>query len=104
MIKNKEIKKICKNCRLFDEKNKECSIIVLYEGKKTRIPVDAEDSCFFEENYFEPNNSEETFSKEIKEVKFWVENEKGEKTNKNGIVKIEYPDGFFGKGIKEVLG
>ena len=44
-----------------------------------------------------------TIADEIKEVKFWVENEKGEKIDGNGIVKIEYPKGFFAPIIDKVL-
>jgi len=39
----------------------------------------------------------ENFTDDIKEVKFWVENEQGEKTAGDGIVKMEYPEGFFGE-------
>lgn len=94
------IKKICGNCKLFDESKNQCSVVILHEGQRIKIPVSAEDSCFFEEGYFDPTTKAiESFSEEIKQVKFWVENEKGEKTNQNGTVKIEYPEGFFGDNI-----
>lgn len=96
--KNKNIEKICGNCRLFNEAAGECSIVVLHEGERLKIPVDPEDSCFFEGEYFDPSTKAiENFSEDIKEVKFWVENEQGEKTNGDGVVKMEYPEGFFGK-------
>ncbi len=97
MNKNQSIKKICGNCKLFDAGKSQCSIVVLHEGERVRIPVEANDACFFEEEYFDPTTKAlENFVEDLKEVKFWVENEKGEKTNENGVVKIEYPEGFFG--------
>lgn len=95
MFKNKK-EKICKNCKLFDANNSVCSIIILHESEKIKIPVDPKDSCFFEEDYFDPiTNKKSNLIEDVKEVKLWVENEKGEKTNGNGSVKIEYPIGFF---------
>ena len=94
------IKKICGNCKLFDESKNQCCVVVLHEGQRIKIPVSAEDDCFFEKDYFDPTTKAmEKFSEEIKQVKFWVENENGEKTNQNGVVKIEYPEGFFGDDI-----
>ena len=96
------IKQICKNCKLFDERNGECSVIILHEGEKMRIPVDPEDNCFFEQQYFDPTTKAvEEFADEIKQVKIWVENEKGEKVAGDGVVKMEYPEGFFGTPIEE---
>ena len=95
--KTKEIERICKNCKLFDPANRRCAVVVLHEGQRVRVPVDAEDPCFFEGVYFDPSTKAmEDFAGDIKEVKFWVENERGEKTDKNGAVKIEYPEDFFG--------
>lgn len=97
-MKTKKIEKICGNCRLFDENKNECSIVILFEGERKKLPVSAEDFCFFEEEFFDPiSNQADKFSTEVKEVKFWVENDKGEKTNGSGTVKMEYPEGFFGK-------
>ena len=98
--KKKEPEHICKNCRLFSPKESQCSIIILLEGEKYNIPVDAKDKCFFEADPdsrkyggFKPLD----FTDEIQEVKLWVENDKGEKVKGDGVVKIEYPKGFFGK-------
>jgi hypothetical protein len=33
---------------------------------------------------------------DVKQVRWWTEDEKGQKTDGNGVVKIEYPEGFFG--------
>lgn len=100
--KNKKIERICKNCRLFNENREVCSVIVLYEGDKINIPMDPNDTCMYESSYFDPTTKAmESFSEDIKEVKIWVENDKGEKVNGDGIVKIEYPDGFFGNENQE---
>lgn len=89
--KKKPIERICKNCRLFDPSDNCCSVIVLYEGSKIRLPVEPEDSCFFEQEYFDPITGEMDDLNAIKEIKFWVEDKDGNKTDKDGIVKIEYP-------------
>jgi len=87
--KNKNKNPICKNCRLFDPANSECSVLILYEGEKQKIPVEPDDVCFFLQK--------EDLTPLIQEVKWWVEDPKtGEKVDKDGIVKIEYPEGFFG--------
>ena len=88
MVKNLE--KICKNCQLFNSTERRCSVVILHEGEKINIPVDAEDACFFEEPYFNPiTRTNETFN-DIKEIKMWVEDEHGNKSDK-GTVKIQYP-------------
>ena len=97
--KKKEPEHVCNNCRLFSPKERQCSVIILLEGEKYKIPVDPGDKCFFEADPesrklggFQPLD----FVDEIQEVKMWVENDKGQKA-KEGTVKIEYPKGFFGK-------
>lgn len=92
----KKIEKICANCRLFNEKTNECSIVIIHEGEKIHLPVDPKDSCFFEETYFDPITKEKTnLISDVQQIKIWVENEDGEKTDKNGKVKIEYPVDLF---------
>jgi hypothetical protein len=121
-MKKKKIEHICGNCRLFDSANKRCKILVMLPAvnargetfvEKINLPVDAEDPCFFEQEVTATDtqvfadgtrSTTETFvpADEIKEVKMWVEDPlTGEKTNKNGIVKIQYPDGFFGRTYGE---
>jgi hypothetical protein len=100
----KSIDKICGNCKLFNSEKGECCVVILHEGERIKLPMSASDNCFFEEEYFDPTTKAlESFSQEIKQVKFWVENEKGEKTNKDGVVKIEYPEGFFGENIQKII-
>ena len=36
----------------------------------------------------------------IQQVRWWVEDENGNHVDGNGIVKMEYPIGFFGEGKK----
>ena len=90
---------ICKNCRLFDSHQKRCAVIVIYDGEKYNLPVEANDPCFYENEFLALNedNQIESFKPEVQQVKFWVEDPvTGAKTDKPGKVKIEYPEGFFG--------
>lgn len=101
----KNIKRICKNCRLFDPAKSECSVVVLFEGQRTKLPVLAEEACFFEEMYFDPTTKAmEDFAEDIQQVRFWVEDAEGQKTDGNGTVKMEYPEGFFGSKIDDIIG
>jgi hypothetical protein len=108
-MSNKQIERICKNCKIYNAKTEECSVVVLYEGKRLKVPMSPEDKCLYETEYFDPTTkSIKDFAEDIQEVKFWLENEKGQKvgkkkwwqiwkSNENTVVKIEYPQGFFGK-------
>ncbi len=88
----KELERKCKNCKLYDMQNKYCTVVVLHEGQRINPPTDPEDYCIFEAAGVAEN---------IQEVKWWVENPvTGEKAT-DGIVKIEYPLGFFGKEEEE---
>ena len=86
----KKIEKICKNCKLFNAPERRCSVVILHEGQKINIPVDAQDPCFFEEPYFDPMTKTEENFNEIKEIRMWVEDQNGNKSD-HGVVKIEYP-------------
>ena len=93
--RKKEIEKICGNCKLFNPEKSQCSVVILYEGQRVKLPVIESDACFFEETYFDATTkSQEDFVDDIKEVKFWVENENGEKSKK-GTVKMEFPEGYM---------
>jgi hypothetical protein len=96
-----KIEPVCKNCRLYNPSEGLCQVVVLWEGRRSHIPVDPGDHCFFENEFVAVGHSgeRETFvpSEEIKQVRFWVEDPKtGEKTSGDGVVKMEYPEGFFG--------
>jgi hypothetical protein len=76
----------CGDCYLFNRENETCKISILIDGQKYNMPVSANDDCHMLE-----------LEIPIEQVKFWVEDPKsGEKTNENGVVKIEYPENFFG--------
>jgi hypothetical protein len=96
-MRKKYIEPICSNCRLFDPHNSICKVVILHEGQKINLPVEANDPCFFEQTYFDPSSQREENFNEIKQVRFWVEGKDGKKTDKNGVVKCEYPPGFFGE-------
>ena len=104
MDKEKEIKRICKNCKLFDPQESRCSVVILHDGERYHLPVEPQDKCFFEKEFVAINDEGdiESFKTDIQEVQFWVEDpETGKKTNKDGLVKIKYPEGFFGKEKQE---
>jgi hypothetical protein len=97
--KKKQVERICRNCKLFDASKSECAIVVLHEGQRHRLPVLAHEPCFFEGAYFDPTTKAvEDFAGDIKEVKFWVEDKHGQKTDGDGTVKMEYPEGFLADG------
>jgi hypothetical protein len=77
--------KICGNCQLFNAEKETCQVAILIEGKQYHMPVNTKDNCHMEE-----------LGIEINQVRWWVEDENGNQTNGNGIVKIEYPENFFG--------
>jgi len=81
----KEVKKICGNCLLYDAEKKHCKVAVLIEGKTFHMPVSVEDKCHMEE-----------LDIPIQQVRWWVEDEKGQHVEGKGTVKIEYPENFFG--------
>lgn len=102
--KKKNIERICRNCKLYDSGRGECAVIVLHEGQRLHLPVLPNDSCFFEGQYFDPTTEAvDDFAGDLKEVKFWVENDKGQKTGGNGVVKMEYPEGFLGEGADDMF-
>lgn len=100
----KKIARICGNCKLLNQGT--CSVVVLHEGQRIKLPVDAGDACFFEGQYFDPTTKAmEDFAGDIQQVRFWVEGEDGKPTNQDGTVKIEYPEGFFGeRDLSDLLG
>lgn len=80
------MEKKCGNCLLFRKDSKECGVAVLIEGEVLHMPVSEGDNCHMDE-----------LGIEVNQVRWWVEDkETGEQTDKDGVVKIEYPTGFFG--------
>lgn len=86
MENKRKTEKICNNCLLYNREKGVCKVAILHEGKEIHMPVFPNDSCHMEE-----------LGIEIKQVRWWVENDKGEPVDGNGTVKIEYPIDFFGK-------
>jgi hypothetical protein len=77
----------CGNCLLFDKTNETCNVAILIEGERYHMPVNPEDKCHMDE-----------MGIPVSQVRWWVEDPStGEKTDKNGVVKIEYQDDFFGR-------
>jgi hypothetical protein len=85
MEKQNKIEKICNNCLLYDRDKGQCKVGVLVDGQEYHMPVFPSDKCHFEE-----------LGIEIKQVRWWVEDNNGKPTDGNGQVKVEYPNDFFG--------
>ena len=88
----KKLQRVCKNCRLYNPAKNNCSVVIMHEGEKLHIPVDPDDPCFFEQQYFDPTTQAIENFNEIKEIRAWVEDPTGQKTDGDGVVKIEIPD------------
>ena len=86
MAKKKKVEPICKNCLLFDGNRNQCKVAVLVEGNEYHLPVLPNDRCHMDE-----------LGIPVQQVRWWVEDEDGNPTKTDGTVKIEYPEGFFGK-------
>jgi hypothetical protein len=86
MAKKKKIEPICKNCLLFDGNRKQCKVAILVEGKEYHLPVFPNDRCHMDE-----------LGIPVEQVRWWVDDKDGKPTSGDGKVKIEYPEGFFGK-------
>lgn len=86
----KKVKKVepkCKNCLLFNRAKGECKVAILVNGKEYHMPVSAEDRCHMDE-----------LGIPVEQVRWFVVDPKtGKRTSGNGVVQIEYPEGFFGK-------
>jgi len=77
----------CGNCMLFRKDDETCGVAILVGGQKYNMPVDPTDNCHMD-----------SLGIPVDQVRWWVEDPAtGEKTEKNGVVKIEYPDNFFGR-------
>ena len=82
----KEIEPKCKNCLLYNHEKGICKVAILIDGEQIHLPVSPEDNCHMDE-----------LGIPVQQVRWWVENpQTGKATDKNGVVKIEYPEDFFG--------
>lgn len=96
----KKIDPRCANCKLYDWDHRFCKVVILYEGSRVNVPMDPGDLCLYEEKFIEilPDGKVKEFTPKPEQVRMWVENPvTGKKTKKDGIVKIEYPEGFYGR-------
>jgi hypothetical protein len=82
----KKVEPICGNCLLYDHPRSQCKVAILVAGKEYHMPVFPQDHCHMDE-----------LGIPVQQIRWWVEDDKGKPTEGNGTVKIEYPDGFFGK-------
>lgn len=81
-----EIEPKCKNCLLFDRRKSICKVAILADGKQYHMPVFPEDNCHMDE-----------LGIPVEQVRWFVEDPvTGEPTDGPGVVKIEYPEDFFG--------
>lgn len=82
--KKKQVEPICRNCLLYDGNRGQCKVAVLVEGNEYHLPVQPNDRCHMDE-----------LGIPVQQVRWWVEDQDGNPTKRDGTVKIEYPDGFF---------
>jgi hypothetical protein len=89
--KKKKVEAKCKNCLLFNSKDGLCKVAILIDGEEIHLPVFPEDNCHMDE-----------LGIPVEQVRWWVEDPKtGKPTQGDGVVKIEYPEGFFGENRKK---
>ena len=82
----KKIEPKCKNCLLYNRNEGLCKVAILINGEQIHLPVSPEDNCHMDE-----------LEIPVEQVRWWTEDPKTkERTDGDGIVKIEYPSGFFG--------
>jgi hypothetical protein len=100
--RKKEIDRICKNCRLYDEKNGICGVNVMISGEAYELPVLPNDSCHWErvdrevegmlerelanveslatherEYFKEKLESEKDYKIEVKQIRTWSDGKDG---------------------------
>lgn len=86
--KRKKLEPKCKNCLLYDRQKGVCKVAILIDGDQIHLPVFPEDDCHMDQ-----------LGIPVEQVRWWVEDPKtGKPTDGDGVVKIEYPKEFFGKG------
>lgn len=88
-MSKKQLEPLCKNCLLYNHDKKECKVAILINGSEHHLPVLPNDRCHMDE-----------LGIPVQQVRWWVEDENGNKIDGNGIVKMEYPENFFGEERK----
>lgn len=90
-FKNKKEKIIkCGECALFNRDKGICRVNIIINKEKVNIPCSEDDVCFF----LEEANKDLGLIDEIQQVRIWEEDPEDPSGKK--IVKIEYPENFFG--------
>ena len=64
------MEKICKNCRLYNEKEKICSVVIMFEGERYELPVLPYDNCHWERTDGEVQDLLKSTLEELKTEKF----------------------------------
>lgn len=77
---------ICKNCLLYDREKGQCKVAILIKGYEFHMPVEETNHCHMDE-----------LGVPVNQVRWFVEDPESHEPSEKGIVKIEYPEGFFGK-------
>lgn len=62
----KERKLICKKCKLFNDKENVCSVVVVKDGEKFELKTHPNNECFWEKNNIE-----------VQEIKIWSDGKDG---------------------------
>jgi len=86
MKKKSKTEPKCKNCLLYDRTHGICKVAILINGEEIHLPVFPDDNCHMDE-----------LGIPVEQVRWWVEDPKTGKPADKGIVKIEYPENFFGE-------
>ncbi len=77
---SKKVERICKNCILYNPKERVCGVTVLQEGEELELMTRPDDKCHWERVGLEINFD---MIGEIKEVKVWSDDTQG---------YIQYPE------------
>jgi hypothetical protein len=86
MKKKRKVEPKCKNCLLYDRQKGVCKVAILIDGNQYHMPVFPEDHCHMDE-----------LGIPVQQVRWYVEDPNtGQPTDGDGVVKIEYPEDFFG--------
>ena len=78
----------CKNCLLYNRVKSECKVAILIDREEIHLPVLPDDNCHMDE-----------LGIPIEQVRWYVEDPKTGEPATKGVVKIEYPEDFFGKKL-----
>lgn len=82
---SKGIAKKCKHCILHDKEKGICKVAFIVNGEQVNMPVFPEDNCHMLE-----------LGLPVEQIRWWVEDPiTGQPTDGDGVVKMEYPEGFF---------